>query len=168
MVRNKYEKCDKCGGKIFLGSFPFCNGQPSDHGSQTQRSGDGVCTVIYRNEKGEVYVPGNDRAVPPKQFGRYEKVEAKTRAQYNRLLKVVTDSDRQKLIKQREERQRRFEEEDSLRSRELRHQMSLMDPEARAYAMEMLRIENTKKPKSFTGATPSVYVDAWENYSRRR
>lgn len=34
------EKCEKCGREIEIGLFPFCRGNPADHGAFRQYSGE--------------------------------------------------------------------------------------------------------------------------------
>lgn len=137
--------CSTCGGKLYMGDWPFCTGNPHDH-MPAYRAGmfDFPTVVVHRKlgEDGQYVYSYPGHANDPVDAG-YEKVELSTRAQADRFCR-----DRDK-------------EENELRAMQINGERDTWDEktkERRKVAAEQLQ-ERFGRSHSRIGELVQRYVD---------
>jgi len=46
-------RCEQCGTELFIGAFPFCRGNPENHGKYLTKSGNGIFPYVTTNVNGK-------------------------------------------------------------------------------------------------------------------
>jgi len=98
--------CKNCKAKLEVGMFPFCKGNPADHGQPARRAGFRP-VVVFRDSAGNVSFPGRSDAKPPKGFERVELTTIRQMEQFERTFNASERSRNQRYV----EREQQMSEE---------------------------------------------------------
>jgi hypothetical protein len=83
--KESFYVCEKCQREIRIGDYPFCNGNPSDHGSVRNRKAEfGPPTIVYKNQKGDCWFPTGPESKAPKGYERHELKTQRDRDHFER------------------------------------------------------------------------------------
>lgn len=153
--------CTRCGGTYAIGDWPLCNGDPSQHarpsgGFFLGNAKKAPETVIFRDRRGQIIIPGTNQDPTPAGCRREEISGVfETRKLQKELDRQSRDQ--HEMAQERNEPINEFRRKQ--RQSELRRKMSQMSPAGRDFARVAIEKSNAKARKRYD---PGNHVVAYE------
>lgn len=158
-------RCSKCNAKLYIGSWPYCRGNPADHDTvRSKRAQRFQPTYYARNPKtGEIRFLAHRNAKIPK---GYEREAITTLHEADRFMREVNASENAKAMEAAYHEGRHWSEVYAANAAELERRAQSFHPATRQYAEEAIRrMRNYQGPKP---ADSNFYIEPFAMDSSNR
>lgn len=156
-VDEQTETCSRCGGKLYIGSYPFCKGSPTDHETVMSRSAQGFQPFVYfKSADGKTSIPGNASDPAPPGYVRCEVRNFRERDRFYKEQNQQARDDWERANQQQYEAGEAYLRE---QRKQLFHDMQHFTPQGRALAEHAIKKANERPAPSYQA---NSFIEAFE------